>query len=77
MAMGVAEAAGAGPIERGDLFFLKPSLDSGRSVFDTRVAMKFATFHHQSLRNAQALRYRLLSMQLADMLRDRSTPPRR
>ena len=43
--------------------------------------MKFATFHSQTLNNAQTLRYRLWSMQLglllAQALRDRSVPPGR
>jgi hypothetical protein len=36
--------------------------------------MKFASFHLEPLSNDQSLRYRLMSMHLATLLRDRSTP---
>jgi hypothetical protein len=38
--------------------------------------MKFATFH-LDVQFAQRASYRLVSMQLASLLRDRSTPPGR
>jgi hypothetical protein len=51
-------------------------LDSASTINDTVYGMKFATFHLDALL-AQRASYRLDSMQLASLLRDRSAPPGR